>query len=84
MQPFFVPIDRSMYDHEKLLVLLRIGVFVFVFVFVLEWNAMIVHLLFTYPCDPRDTPALANLDDAALNMVRVIVCCCNAVVASPS
>ena len=26
----------------------------------------------TYPCDPRDKPGLANLDDAALNMVVVL------------
>ena len=26
----------------------------------------------TYPCDPRDKPGLANLDEAALNMVVVL------------
>lgn len=39
-----------------------------------DWRVCIFQVqrdcVVTYPCDPRDTPALANLDDAALNMVE--------------
>jgi hypothetical protein len=49
---------------------LQIGVFLFKEIQSIEitWFAIA-----TYPCDPRDKPGLANLDDAALNMV-VLLC----------